>query len=199
MQQRGQRSANTMEGGKMMKKVWLLLLCLCLLTGCSGVKDDLDIAVQLRSAILRAETCRFTAIITADYSDMIYSFTLDCTSDMDGNVTFTVKEPETIAGITGKITADGGAITFDDAVLAIPLLTDDQLTPVSAPWILMRALRSGYIASAGSGRIRLDDSYADDALALDVSLDDRGMPATAEIFWKNRRILTIRIVSFTLS
>lgn len=182
-----------------MKKVWILLLCLCLLTGCSGRENDLNIAVQLRSAILRAETCSFTALITADYGDMIYTFTLDCISDRDGNVTFSVKEPETIAGITGKITADGGAITFDDAVLAIPLLTDDQLTPVSAPWILMRALRSGYIASAGSGRIRLDDSYADDALALDITLDDSGMPAMAEIFWKNRRILSIRVVSFALS
>ena len=199
MQQRGQRSANTMEGGKTMKKVWTLLLCLCLLTGCSGTEDDLDVAVQLRSAILRAETCIFTAVITADYGDMIHEFTLDCTSDRDGNVTFTVSAPETIAGITGKITADGGAITFDDTILAIPMLTDDQLTPVSAPWILMRALRSGYIASAGSGRIRVDDSYADDALALDITLDDSGMPNLAEIFWKNRRILTIRVVSFALS
>lgn len=182
-----------------MKKIWILLLCLCLLTGCSGTEDNLNIAVQLRSAILRADSCSFTAHITADYGDMIYTFTLDCTSDREGNVSFTVKEPETIAGITGKITADGGAITFDDAILGIPLLTDDQLTPVSAPWIMMRALRSGYIASAGSDRIRLDDSYADDALALDITLDDSGMPAMAEIFWKNRRILTIRVVSFALS
>lgn len=182
-----------------MKSIWSLLLCLCLLTGCSMTENDLDAAMQLRSAILQAETCSLTAVITADYGDMIHEFTLDCVSDREGNVTFTVCAPETIAGITGKITASGGAITFDDTILAIPILTDDQLTPVSAPWILMRALRSGYIASAGGGHIRLDDSYADDALSLYITLDDRGMPEVAEIFWKNRRILTIRVVSFSLS
>lgn len=199
MHQSGQDSAITMKGGNLMKKLWCLLICIIFLTGCSKAGGDLDAAVKLRSAILSAETCSFTAVITADYGDMIHEFTLKCISDGDGNVTFSVIGPESIAGITGKITADGGAITFDDTVLAIPLLTDNQLTPVSAPWIMMRALRSGFIASAGSGRIRLDDSYADDALALDIVLDDSGMPSLAEIFWKNRRILTIHVISFSLS
>lgn len=182
-----------------MKKLWTLLLCVIFLTGCSDGSGDLDGAMQLRASILRAEKCTFTAQITADYGDMVYHFTLDCAADRDGNVTFTVKAPETIAGITGRITADVGAITFDDTVLCIPMLTDDQITPVSSPWILMRSLRSGYIRSCADGRMTVDDSYADDALTLDIALGDDGMPQLAEIFWKNRRILTIQVASFTLS
>ncbi len=182
-----------------MKKLWILLLCAAFLAGCHYERADLSEAMRLRSAILQAENCSFTAKITADYGDMVYQFTLDCASDRNGDVTFTVKEPETIAGITGRITADGGDITFDDTVLAIPMLTDDQITPVSSPWILMRTLRSGYITSCADGRITIDDSYADDALTMDILLDGEGMPKQAEIFWKNRRILTIEVASFSIS
>lgn len=156
-------------------------------------------ALALRSKILQAKTCSFTAAITADYGDVIYSFSMDCVADNQGNVTFTVTKPETIAGITGKLTADGGSLTFDGTALAIPLLTDDLITPVSAPWILMRTLRSGYITSCADGRITIDDSYADDALKLDITLDGEQKPALAEIYWKNRRILTVEVTSFALS
>lgn len=187
-----------MEGGIRLKRVWILWICL-LLCGCKDSEKDMDAALSLRSAILQAERCTFTANITADYGDMVYNFSLDCTVDGDGNVSFVVTAPETIAGITGKITADGGNLTFDDTVLYIPMLTDDQITPVSCPWILMKTLRSGYITSCADGRVTIDDSYADDALTLDISLGSDGMPASADIFWKNRRILTIEVVSFTLS
>ncbi len=159
----------------------------------------MDEALALRASILQAQSCAFTAAITADYGDMTYSFTMDCVADSQGNVNFTVTVPETIAGITGKLTADGGKLTFDDTALAIPLLTDDQLTPVSAPWIFMRTLRGGYITACADGRITIDDSYAADALKLDITLSSEKKPALAEIYWKNRRILTVEVKSFVLS
>ncbi len=181
-----------------MKRVFLIMLCVLFLCGCNG-QEVMDDALALRGAILQAESCSFTAVVTADYGDQIYSFTLDCVCNKQGDVTFTVQEPESIAGITGKITADGGNLTFDDKVLAIPMLTDDQITPVSAPWILMRTLRGGYITSCADGRITIDDSYADDALTLDITLDRQKLPQLAEIYWKNRRILTVEIASFRFS
>ncbi len=181
-----------------MKRVFLIMFCILFLCGCND-GTVMDEALALRGAILQAETCSFTAVVTADYGDQIYSFTLDCVCDKQGDVTFTVKAPESIAGITGKITADGGNLTFDDQVLAIPMLTDDQITPVSAPWILMRTLRGGYITSCADGRVTIDDSYADDALTLDISLDQQKLPKMAEIYWKNRRILTLELENFHLS
>lgn len=181
-----------------MKRLFPILICISILLGCQG-NEGMDEALALRSAMLKAKTCDFSIQITADYGDMVYSFSMDCVADDLGNVGFTVTKPETIAGITGNLTADGGNLTFDDTVLAIPMLTDDQITPVSAPWILMQTLRGGYITSCDKGRVTIDDSYADDALKLDITLDQNQMPKFAEIYWKNRRILTVEVVSFVLS
>ena len=146
-----------------MKRCLPLLLCICLLWGCSG-GESMDQALAMRSAIEQANSCAFRARITADYGDQVYVFVMECQADPKGNVTFTVAEPEVIAGITGKLSADGGSLTFDDQVLAIPMLTDEQITPVAAPWILIKTLRAGYITSCSKGRVTIDDSYADDAL-----------------------------------
>lgn len=186
------------QGGIIMKRLLPIFLCISFLLGCSGGKE-MDQALAMRAAIEQAESCSFRAKITADYGDHVYQFTMDCVSDRQGNVSFTVAKPEVIAGITGKLSADGGKLTFDDAVLAIPMLTDDQITPVSAPWILLRTLRGGYITSSAKGRVTIDDSYADDALTLDITMSPENLPVMADIYWKNRRILTVELISFVLS
>lgn len=182
-----------------MKRTMIMLLTVLCIAGCSDVKADMEKGLALRSAILQAECCDYTVKVTADYGENLYTFVLACTADADGNIAFTVNAPETIAGITGNITADGGNLTFDDTVLYIPMLTDDQIAPVTAPWILLRTLRSGYITSCAEGRITIDDSYADDALTLDITLGRDNLPTCAEVYWKNRRFLTIEVISFVLS
>lgn len=156
--------------------------------------------MQLRQEILTANGCQFHAVITADYGDKIYTFAMDCAFDNSGNMRFSVTEPQTISGVTGIIQMDGGHLTFDDQVLAFPLLADDQLTPVSAPWVFMRALRSGYLHSGGMENetlhLYIDDSYEDDAMQVEVWLDGSNAPVQAEILWRNRRILSITIADF---
>ena len=135
--------------------------------------------------------------ITADYGDQTYTFAMGCQFDAHGDLSFSVQQPDTIAGISGNITDAGGNLTFDDMALAFPLLADGQLSPVSAPWVLMKTLRSGYITSAGEVDERIlliiDDSYADDALTVHIMLDSDGMPAVGEIYYKDRRILTVEV------
>ena len=89
-----------------------------LLAGCKGSGDSLNRAMALRNKFLESNGCRFQTTVTADYGEQIYVFKMDCQTDRDGNLSFSVTEPETIAGIAGKISASGGAITFDDKVLA---------------------------------------------------------------------------------
>ena len=100
-------------------------------------------------AKLLAQAVSFDAEITADYGDKTYTFAMHCESDTKGDMTFTVTAPESIAGISGTISASGGKLTFSDTALAFDLMADDQLSPVSAPWILMKTLRSGYLTSCG--------------------------------------------------
>ena len=158
--------------------------------------------MALRSRMLQAEQICFAADVAADYGDTLQLFSLDCQSDAQGNLEFTVAAPETIAGISGKISAGEGALTFDDTVLHFNLLTDDQLNPISAPWILVRTLRSGYLTSAGKEgdllRLTIDDSYEDDALCLDIWLNESDVPQRAEICHDGRTILTLSVKDFRI-
>lgn len=184
-----------------MKKVGAFLILLCFLSGCSGASKEIERGMALRSKILKASSCTFDAAITADYGDKLYSFSMACQADAQGDLTFTVTAPETIAGITGRVGSDGGRLTFDDTALQFDLMADGQVTPVSAPWVFLKTLRSGCLTSAGmedgSLRLSIDDSYADDALHLDIWLDEGDMPVRAEILYDNRRILSVAVTNFT--
>ena len=177
-----------------------IVCVLFLLSGCKGGNDALNRAVALRSRVLSGDGCCFTTTVTADYGEQIYVFKMDCKADGVGDLTFTVKEPATIAGITGKITGTGGAITFDSKVLAFQTIADGLITPVSAPWLFLKTLRSGYLKDAAPTEqgllISVDDSYAENALQLRIRTTGE-LPASAEIFWQSRRILTLTVEGFS--
>ena len=184
-----------------MKRIALLLVAV-LLSGCGVHHDELDQAMELRAQMLAAQGCSFEAVITADYSDKTYTFSVDYISDSKGNVTFEVREPETITGITGSIAAEGGKLTFDDKALAFELLADGQVTPVSAGYLLVKTLRSGYVRSCGTDgdqiELMIDDSYQADALHLDIRLTRENVPVSAEILYKDRRFLSLEVKNFRL-
>ena len=66
----------------------------------------------------------------------------------------------------------------------------------------MKTLRAGFITSAGSEekmtRLSIDDRYEDDALHLDVWLEESGTPVKAEVLYRERRILSMDVKNFTL-
>lgn len=184
-----------------MKRVIAIFLLAVLLTGCAG-GGDMDRAMAFRAKLLAGQGVSFDTKITADYGDKFYTFAVHCETDAQGNLTFAVREPETIAGITGSVTQGNGKLTFDGNALAFDTMADGQLSPVSGPWVLMKSLRSGYLTSCAEEgenlRLAVDDSYADDALHLDVWLDAADLPIRGEIFWQGRRILSMDIENFTI-
>lgn len=156
--------------------------------------------MEIRARLLEAQGCSFNARITADYGDNLYTFSVDCEGTQDGTITFQVSEPEALSGITGKLSDIGGALTFDETALSFPYLTDDQLNPVSAPWIFLKTLRSGYLTSVcmedGKLRLSVDDSYEEDALHLDIWMDENNVPIRADILYDGKRILSLEITDF---
>ncbi len=190
------------KGGIQLKRIMIVLLSLLMLLGCSSTQDAQNRALALRSKLQGSSGCSFDAVITADYGEKTYTFAMGCQLDAHGNLSFTVKEPQTIAGITGTIDATGGKLTFDGNALAFPLLADGQASPVSAPWLFYRALTGGYlkffVQEDDLLHLTVDDSYADDAMQLDIWLDSDDMPVRAEILYENRRILTLTVESFTI-
>ena len=169
-----------------------------LLSGCASYQDT-DPALQLRQQ-LQNSTCSFIAEITADYGDEIYTFSLNCSMETDGTVRFAVVKPESICDITGSMSGSGGAITFDDQVLAFPMLADGQVSPVSAPYLLIKTLRSGYIRSCGEDgdlwKLQINDSYQDQALELDIWVTKDLQPVHCDILYAGRRYLSLVIDDF---
>lgn len=184
-----------------MRKFFCILLAVLVLAGCAESNDELQRAMEIR-AQLTAHAVSFDAEVTADYGDKSYTFAMTCQVDTAGNMTFTVTKPESIAGITGTVGATGGKLTFDETVLAFELMADGQFSPVSAPWLLVKTLRGGYLTSCCMEgellRASIDDSYDEDALHLDIWMETSGAPCAAEIYWQGRRLLSVTVSNFAM-
>ncbi len=182
-----------------MKRILIVLCLVAMLSGCAAADNALDRAMALRASLL-SRGASFDAEITADYGDRVHTFAMQCTADSGGNLTFTVTHPESISGITGKVSTTGGKLTFDDHVLAFGLMADGLLSPVSGPWVLVKSLRSGYLTSGTAEgellRLSIDDSYEEDALHLDIWLGEEDLPVSADILWQGRRLLSIQVKNF---
>lgn len=178
-----------------------VIVCfLFLFSGCSSGSTGIEQAQALRNKLSSSSGCSFRANITADYGTKLYEFTLDCQADREGNLTFTVVTPDSISGISGKINTQGAHLTFDDKVLAFEPIADGQITPVTAPWVLIMTLHGGYLNGCtkdGDGfLLTIDDSYRDDALRLNIKINQELLPQWAEVFWQNRRVLTLTVENF---
>jgi hypothetical protein len=185
-----------------MKKFFGLIIMMMLLCACGDTDDQIGEALALRQRILAGNGCKFSAEITADYGTELYQFTLSCEGGKQGNLRFSVVSPESISGVTGSISELGGVLTFDGTALGFPPIADGQLTPVIAPWVFLKTLRSGYIAACAKENertyLQIDDSYSEKALHLDIWLNEDHMPVQAEILWEGRRILSITVREFTI-
>ena len=126
---------------------------------------------------------------------------MDCRADAAGEISFSITRPQSIAGISGSISDQGGSIRFEDQALYFPLLTDALLTPASAPWIFLKTLRSGYITSACMEEsllhVTVDDDYEEDALTVDIWLEGE-RPVRADILHDGKRILSVQVENFVL-
>lgn len=173
------------------------------LSGCKSNNDEMDQALSFRQQLENANDCSFYATITADFGESTYKFKLHCTVDETGEMRFTVCEPETLSGISGTFSAEGGKLTFDDSVLAFPSVIEGELSPVSTPWILYTCLLKGYISSCGAAddgiQMIIDDTFNGENLQCIVWLNSDQKPVYGEIVWKGRRVLSVNVEEFHFS
>ena len=182
-------------------KVWfVVVIVLIQLCGCGSQPEGVSDAMKLRDRYYKSGGCQFQANVSADYGDCVYIFGMDCRADNVGTLDFTVTEPQTIQGITGSVSDEGGKLTFDDKAVLYEPLADGQVIPAIAPWLMIRALRSGYIkAVSATGQSRLitfDDTYQSENFQVLISVDQDGIPQNSEIIWQGRRILTLELKNF---
>ena len=185
-----------------MGRLAMLWVLICLVSGCGRGDSAMERCVDLRQRVLAAGQCSFSMDISADYGEHLMSFSLDCSSDPTGNVRFTVTHPESIQGISGALSSSGGELSFDDTVLHFDFMAEDRFSPISAPWLLLHTLRSGFIRCAGMEgellRMTVDDSYEEDALQLDIWVGTDGVPLKAEVIHEGQNILSLQIRNFRI-
>ena len=183
-----------------MKRIIAIVISMILLVGCSGEKNEVSKAIDLRNKLLKSNGCKFDASVSADYGDKIYSFKMNCEADNKGTLNFIVNNPDTIAGISGSISEEGGKLTFDNEILAFEMLADGCVSPVTAPWLMLYSIRGGYIRGCGYDNdrlyIQIDDSYAENGIRLELWTDENGLPAFCELYWQQKKVVSIVVENF---
>lgn len=181
-------------------KRWIPIVLIPLfLAGCRLQNHSMDKLLSFRENLLQSSTITFDANITADYGEEYYAFQMHCIADKNGDLSFRVVSPDSIQGIEGTVSQSDGHLTFDNHVLLFKTQDQLRLSPVCTPWVIVRALRSGYIVSCGitdTGYIAVvDDTYKENNLSLEIIFFE-DIPTSVEIFWNQARILSVEISNF---
>ena len=181
------------------KRVLVLLMLIFCLSGCGKAGEPTQKALDFRTKLMETRGCSFTADITADYGDRLYTFTVAAVFAQE-QTQLSVVAPEEIAGITAKVSDDGAKIEFDGVELDFGKLANGYVSPVSVPWLLGQCWIGEYIAYAGADkdleRVTYLKGYHEEELTLDTWLSQDGIPVYAEVFYGGERCLTIEIRDF---
>ncbi|MCI9156592.1 MAG: hypothetical protein HFF44_06585 [Lawsonibacter sp.] len=119
-----------------------------LLTGCgqAGGNQAEELALTIRGEYLTMDGCAARAAVTADYGQRVYQY--EMAVSVNGEETLlTLSAPETVAGLTARMTGEENLLEFDGVAVETGPLDDSGLTPVSALPALLEAAKSGYITA----------------------------------------------------
>ena len=132
----------------MRKRLFCVLMTTLLLTGCgkAGRSGAEELALTIRGEYLAMEHCALQAAVTADYGQRVYQY--EMAAAVTGQETvLTLSAPETVAGLTARITGEDSRLEFDGVCVETGPLDGNGLTPVSALPALLEAARSGYMTA----------------------------------------------------
>ena len=177
-----------------MKKLLLPLILVLFFTGCG--QGNTPRGMSLRQRMNDSNGCAFTAEVRAYIGKEEYVFSMDCECGNSDTVTFTVTAPESLSGITGELSSGSGSLTIDGQALAFPMLAQGTMSPISSVWVLLHALRGGYLTDEGKEGLTIDETYQGVPLRLSVTLDNEDMPTFTEIFQDGERILSLALTNF---
>ncbi len=180
----------------------LLLLTLC---ACGGVRNNAEeLALDIRTSLLEADTLDLTADVTADYGERVYDFTVRFTGDADKGA-MEILAPEEIAGLKARIDLSGATLEYDGAELDTGALTADGLSPAEAIPVLISQWQSGFISGCSFEKL-------DEAETLTVTTDvsetvtsktwfdvKTRLPLRSELSDNGRMAVTVRFDSATIT
>lgn len=142
------------------------MMTLLLAPGCSGGAKGTtaeQLALEIRGDYLAAREISAQAVLTADYGQRVYEYTMDIHLDPEVT-TLTITAPEHAAGICARLEQELGTLTYQELSVETGPLDPQGLTPVCAVPALIEAARSGYITACSledPGTLRVDCGQPD--------------------------------------
>ena len=152
------------------------------------------LALDIRGEYLVLERVTARMEVGADYGRRVYAYTMDLDWQREGDTTVTVTAPETVAGITARISAGETFLEYDGVSLETGPLDESGLSPVGAGIFLMKAATEGFIAESGfdilEGRecLRLQ-GWTDDRIDLVLPLQ-----SDAQLYKQAGNGVTVNVV-----
>ena len=154
---------------KLLFCVPMMILLLSACTGGAEGNEAEELALQIRGEYLAMSSCAGQAAITPDCGQRVYQYELAVAVDGE-ETTLTLSAPDTVAGITARVTGQDGQLEYDGLSVETGPLDPEGLSPVSAVPALLEGARSGYIVSCA-----LEEDGA--LLRMDCG-DPEGTPGT---------------------
>lgn len=132
----------------MRKCLVCVLMTTLLLAGCGqgGGNEAEELALTIRGEHLAMNGCAARAAVTADYGQRVYRYEM-AVSVTGQETLLTLSAPETVAGLTARMTGEENLLEFDGVSVETGPLDDNGLTPVSAVPALLEAAKTGYITA----------------------------------------------------
>lgn len=124
-----------------------LLLAACVDTG-GGSKAE-QLALDIRGEYLALEGFTAGVEIAADYGERVYEYTVDLSYAREGESVLTVTAPETIAGVTARISGEDTALEYDGVRVETGPLDSAGMSPIDAIPALLEQVEEGFIAACG--------------------------------------------------
>ena len=126
-----------------MRRVLLpaLMIALALLSGCAGGKEIEERFTLARQELAGASELSFTAELTADMGETVFTCTLACVRDAEGTE-MTVLSPDLAQGVVVHSDGAGAKLSYDGLELCVGEM--GGVTPVGAVPMLTGALLDGY-------------------------------------------------------
>lgn len=181
-----------------MRKILLpIVICLVMLCGCGNNAE-----ASFNQFVLQvgaADEIEFTAKVRAEYADKTAEFKLDYEQDENG-AEIEIVEPELVAGIKAHVAPESTMLEYDGVILDIGMLTDSDLSPMSALPMLANAMRDGHVDIVWTE----DDMLAarlipSDDITVTLWLNSELTPINAEISYKESTVVFIEISDWEMS
>lgn len=188
------------------KKLLLTVLLLCTLCACRGNAPADNETVRAYWNELPGFTAHVK--ILSDLGQSLLEYEVDYVYNKEGNDTFVLTAPESIAGISGAIAGEGSgefSLQYDDTVLDDAMPQRTGLTPADGLFCLLGDLRNDVPAQqwteqvAGQEvlvlRFESEDGTGSIAKQLWLTADGK-QPVCAELYDGEKCVLTLQFMSY---